>query len=39
MVQDAKSTSNCLIMNKPVNTDRLLNAARSAIVAGVVPAD
>ncbi len=39
MVQDAKSTQNCAIMNKPVNTDHLLQVARSAIVSGVVPSE
>jgi PAS domain S-box-containing protein len=39
MVQDAKSTTNCVIMNKPVNTDRLLKVARSAIISGIVPRD
>ncbi len=39
IVQDAKLTRNCAIMNKPVNTDRLLKAARIAITTGSVPAD
>jgi len=37
MVQDAKSTDNCIIMNKPVNTDRLLKNAIVAIDTGHVP--
>jgi len=39
MVQEAKLTSNCAIMNKPVNTNRLLKAARIAIKSGSVPVD
>jgi CheY-like chemotaxis protein len=39
MVQEAKLTSNCAIMNKPVNTDHLLQVARLAITTGVVPPD
>jgi len=39
MVQEARSTENCSIMNKPVNTDHLLQVARSAIVSGVVAPD
>lgn len=39
MVQEAKLTSNCAIMNKPVNTDHLLQVARSAITTGIVPPD
>jgi CheY-like chemotaxis protein len=39
MVQEARSTANCAIMNKPVNTDHLLQVARSAIVSGVVAPD
>ncbi len=39
MVQDAKSTENCIIMNKPVNTDQLLKNAFAAIASGIVPED
>lgn len=39
MVRDARSTENCAIMNKPVNTDLLLLAAKEAIATGVVPPD
>ena len=39
MVKDAKSTDNCIIMNKPVNTDRLLKGAVVAIDTGQVPED
>ena len=37
MVQEARSTENCAIMNKPVNTDHLLKVAKEAIVTGIVP--
>jgi len=39
MVQEAKFTENCIIMNKPVNTDQLLRGAVVAIASGVVPKD
>ncbi len=39
MVQDARSTENCIIMNKPVNTDQLLKNAFTAIASGTVPGD
>jgi DNA-binding NtrC family response regulator len=39
MVQDAKFTENCIIMNKPVNTDQLIKSAVSAIESGIVPND
>ena len=39
MVQDARTTRNCIIMNKPVNTDRLLKGAIAAIETGRVPED
>jgi CheY-like chemotaxis protein/nitrogen-specific signal transduction histidine kinase len=39
MVQDAKSTPNSVIMNKPVNTDQLLQGAIAAIATGFVPKD
>jgi len=37
MVQQAKSTPNCIIMNKPVDIDQLLKAAGTAIASGSVP--
>jgi len=37
MVQEARSTENCAIMNKPVNTDHLLKVAKEAIATGIVP--
>ena len=37
MVQDARSLENSAIMSKPVNTARLLESARTAIVTGAVP--
>lgn len=37
MVQEAKGTENCVIMNKPVNTDSLLKGAVIAIETGLVP--
>jgi hypothetical protein len=39
MVQEAKFTGNCIIMNKPVNTDQLLRGAVEAIETGIVPKD
>jgi len=39
MIQDAKSTKNCIVMNKPVNTDNLLQGAATAIETGHVPGD
>ena len=39
MVRDARSTRNCIIMNKPINTDRLLKGAIVAIETGLVPED
>lgn len=39
MVQEARSTENCAIMNKPVNTDHLLLVAKKAIATGIVPPD
>ena len=36
MVQEARSTENCVILNKPVDTDALLNAAHDAIGSGQV---
>ena len=37
MVQEVKATANCIIMNKPVNTDNLLQGAIAAIESGAVP--
>lgn len=37
MVKEAKSTENCIIMNKPVNTDQLLRGAAAAVASGMVP--
>ena len=37
VVQDARSLENSAIMNKPINTARLLESARTAIVKGRVP--
>jgi signal transduction histidine kinase/CheY-like chemotaxis protein len=37
MVQEARSTKNCVIMNKPVNTGTLLKGAIAAIESGKVP--
>jgi len=37
MVQEDKSTPNSIIMNKPVNTDQLLQGAIAAIATGLVP--
>jgi CheY-like chemotaxis protein/two-component sensor histidine kinase len=39
MVQEARETPNCIIMNKPVNTDELLKNAETAIETGHVPGD
>jgi protein-histidine pros-kinase len=39
MVQDARSTPNSIIMNKPINTDQLLQGAAAAIATGIVPED
>ncbi len=37
LVQDARSLENSIIMSKPVNTNRMLDSARSTIAKGVVP--
>ena len=37
MVDQARETVNCIILNKPVNTDELLKSAASAIETGRVP--
>ncbi len=39
MVKEARTTENCVIMNKPVNTDRLLLIAKEAVATGIVPPD
>jgi PAS domain S-box-containing protein len=39
MGRDARSMVNCTIMSKPVNTARLLSAARTATLTGLVPHD
>ncbi len=39
LVKEARSTENCRIMNKPVNTDHLLLVAKEAAATGIVPPD
>jgi PAS domain S-box-containing protein len=39
VVKDARLLDNCTLMNKPVNTARLLAAARIATLTGTVPED
>lgn len=39
VVRDARPLENSTIMSKPVNTDRLLESARSAIIGGVLTPD
>jgi hypothetical protein len=39
VVQEAHSTANAAIMNKPINTDHLLQGAATAIATGLVPKD
>ncbi|MBT8099409.1 MAG: PAS domain S-box protein [Gammaproteobacteria bacterium] len=39
VVKEARPLDNCTIMNKPIDTDRLLRAARIATETGQVPAD
>ncbi len=39
VVKDARLLDNCTLMSKPVNTSRLLHAARIAIRTGEVPKD
>lgn len=39
VVKDARMLENCTLMNKPINTNRLLAAARRAARSGVVPKD
>ena len=39
VVKDARPLDNCTLMSKPVNTNRLLSAARAATKTGSVPQD
>jgi DNA-binding NtrC family response regulator len=39
VVKEAHTVENCTLLNKPVNTGRLLSAARVATKTGLVPAD
>jgi PAS domain S-box-containing protein len=39
IVKEAQTVDNCTLLNKPVNTGRLLSAARHATKTGEVPAD
>jgi hypothetical protein len=39
VVKDARLLDNCTLMSKPVDTNRLLSAARHAISTGHVPQD
>ena len=39
VVKEAQTVDNCTLLNKPVNTGRLLSAARVATRTGEVPAD
>ncbi len=39
VVEDARQLENCTLMSKPVDTKRLLAAARSAVLSGEVPRD
>lgn len=39
IVKDARLLDNCTVMSKPVNTNRLLRAARAATASGFVPDD
>ena len=39
MIQEARLIENCVILNKPVNTDTLLSSAAEAIKNGTVPED
>jgi PAS domain S-box-containing protein len=39
VVKDARLLDNCTVMSKPVNTARLLSAARIAVQSGQVPPD
>jgi PAS domain S-box-containing protein len=39
IVDDARLLDNCTVMSKPVNTSRLLRAARTATLTGLIPDD
>jgi protein-histidine pros-kinase len=39
VVKDARLLDNCTLMSKPIDTNRLLSAARQAILTGDVPQD
>ncbi|MDH3620044.1 MAG: PAS domain S-box protein [Gammaproteobacteria bacterium] len=39
VVKDARLLDNCTLMCKPIDTNRLLFAARHAVISGVVPQD
>ncbi len=39
VVKDARLLDNCTLMCKPIDTNRLLSAARHAVASGVVPQD
>ena len=39
VVKDARPLDNCTLLSKPVNTNRLLSAARAATKSGLVPQD
>ncbi len=39
VVKEAQALDNCTVMSKPVNTTRLLAAAKTATRTGVVPKD
>ncbi|MDX1500135.1 MAG: PAS domain S-box protein [Woeseiaceae bacterium] len=39
VVKEARPVENCTLMSKPVDTERLLRAARAATASGTVPAD
>ncbi len=39
VVKEARLLDNCTLLNKPIDTNRLLSAAREAIRTGEVPQD
>jgi len=39
VVKEARLLDNCTLMCKPIDTNRLLSAARLAVSTGVVPQD
>ena len=39
VVKDARLLDNCTLMSKPIDTNRLLAAARQAVSSGIVPQD